>query len=209
MKFRSASIVMVAALLLSSLPLLGQSEDKSDEAKSPHRAAVSGAADRHGPASEIEGCKFCAKIEIYQPVYCRVSFLQDFCRMTPPETGFCDPSSCSEWIDWVPKEIGERRQTIGATTSVGAWLTVDHQASTSMSMWLNQRLNVPAGYVGPAGSYFTPYSFNVEGTSSASESYSTQTWTTTINNHEVEYQVKIWTCSQSGSYCSLDTDVEP
>lgn len=164
---------------------------------------------RRSIVAEIEGCKYCQRVDFWQPVYCKFSHMQDFCTMDGSNPFLaCHEGNCDLTTHWVPKEIGERRQTLGSTIDVSAMLTVDHVASSTMSQWLTWRLNVPPGYTGNYP-YFTPFSHTVEGTSSASESYTTQTWTSTFEGHEVSYQVKIWMCSQSGSACSVTANVTP
>lgn len=177
---------------------------KEDEARPKH----------HGIAAEIEGCKYCQKMELYSPVYCNTWTPPGLptstnCYATDPGNWCSQQPDCSEWVSWVPKEVGNKCTTIGATTTLSAMLTADHQASSSMTMWLNQRLSLSPEQIAYG---FSPYTWNIEGGSScAGASSTTQTWTTPVGGGQSwSSQVKIWSCSgASGSACSVDSQVQP
>jgi hypothetical protein len=173
---------------------------KEDEVRQKHR----------GISAEIEGCKYCQPIDIYTPVYCKEYQIGDEwvtnCSTAPYH---CDTIHCSTWTTPVPKEVGNKCTTMSGTTDISTFLTNDHQASSSMTMFLNQRLSLTPEQI--AGG-FTPYQWSLEGGSSCSgASSTTQTWTTDVGNgYQWSSQVKIWSCGGvSGSACSADTQVQP
>lgn len=168
-----------------------------------------------GPASEIEGCKWCRRVEAYKPVYCVID------EGGPDPGAWCgdQPISincASSFVicstHWVPSEVGEKCEPISGTFDVSTALigAANGNPSISMQLFLQWRLSVPPG--GSMGNPFSAYDTTVYESSSCSSPPNTQTWTTTVGpfgNWQWTHQVKIWTCTQSGSACAATIHVQP
>lgn len=164
-------------------------------------------------AFAIEGCKWCRKVEEWQPIYCRETYggpngTVGTCSPTYTSASSCSglpATQCQSWLEWAPAEVGDKCETIGGTQDASSFTFGDHTTS-SMTAWLNQRLGLPPGYT---GGNFSPYTWTTEGTTGCSGGYTTQTWTTSYSGYEASYQVKVWTCNPSGNWCDKEVTVTP